>query len=410
MIGLPGHPLRIERGKPRAGRIPLGGDPDAQDVSHIDLGSVVRLPAWASSCCSPATRCIWYACPRRPISSTPKGFASACRSRGARAWSRSIRASCRASCRRRARGDVNPADFDLVALAMQEPQYRSPGVRELLGGRREVARAVHVDHEHAAAALPRAHSGTATSTSLRDCYTDPTVWDGFDPALMTLCSPDPQAFRPPEEKVNVLQVEPADQLQGRALPVGRAHGDAARPRGRHLRRAPRRPWSCRSSCACTTRCSCRSPSGACCSPATTAACRPARSARSARPCTAISTQSRDVYDWVSALCRTIGAAPRATRCRSRSTRLPRSGLARPSSAARALAGGAPNIERVDSPGAAASPRSAACTSQRSMQSSPVEARLAVNRRPHWNYAGREVDGSLVALPGASASSGSSSQL
>jgi hypothetical protein len=42
--------------------------------------------------------------------------------------------------------------------------------------------------------------------AVRDCYTDPTVWDGFDPALMTLCSPDPQAFRPPEEKVNVLQV------------------------------------------------------------------------------------------------------------------------------------------------------------------------------------------------------------
>ena len=29
-------------------------------------------------------------------------------------------------------GDVNPKDYDLVALAMQEPQYRSPGVRELL--------------------------------------------------------------------------------------------------------------------------------------------------------------------------------------------------------------------------------------------------------------------------------------
>src|ERR1700704_555143 len=27
---------------------------------------------------------------------------------------------------------VNPAEFDLVVLAMQEPQYRSPGVRELL--------------------------------------------------------------------------------------------------------------------------------------------------------------------------------------------------------------------------------------------------------------------------------------
>ena len=38
------------------------------------------------------------------------------------------------------------------------------------------------------------------------CYADAAVWDGFDPKLMTLCSPDPQAFRPPEEKVNVLQV------------------------------------------------------------------------------------------------------------------------------------------------------------------------------------------------------------
>ena len=29
-------------------------------------------------------------------------------------------------------GEVNPSDYDLVALAMQEPQYRSAGVRELL--------------------------------------------------------------------------------------------------------------------------------------------------------------------------------------------------------------------------------------------------------------------------------------
>src|SRR5260221_8920906 len=42
--------------------------------------------------------------------------------------------------------------------------------------------------------------------ALRSCYTDASVWDGFDPKLVTLCSPDPQAFRPPEEKVNVLQV------------------------------------------------------------------------------------------------------------------------------------------------------------------------------------------------------------
>jgi len=44
------------------------------------------------------------------------------------------------------------------------------------------------------------------TNALRSCYTDPSVWDNFDPKLMTLCSPDPQAFRPPEEKVNVLQV------------------------------------------------------------------------------------------------------------------------------------------------------------------------------------------------------------
>jgi hypothetical protein len=41
---------------------------------------------------------------------------------------------------------------------------------------------------------------------LKHCYTDAAVWQSFDPSLLTLCSPDPQAFRPPEEKVNVLQV------------------------------------------------------------------------------------------------------------------------------------------------------------------------------------------------------------
>ena len=41
---------------------------------------------------------------------------------------------------------------------------------------------------------------------LKPAYTDPTVWDNFESGLLTLCSPDPQAIRPPEEKVNVLQV------------------------------------------------------------------------------------------------------------------------------------------------------------------------------------------------------------
>ncbi len=32
------------------------------------------------------------------------------------------------------------------------------------------------------------------------------MWANFDPGCLTLCSPDPQAFRPPDDKINVLQV------------------------------------------------------------------------------------------------------------------------------------------------------------------------------------------------------------
>src|SRR5436309_5115265 len=45
-----------------------------------------------------------------------------------------------------------------------------------------------------------------STTELEPCYADPGVWDGFDPALTTLASPDPQAFRPPDQPKNVLQV------------------------------------------------------------------------------------------------------------------------------------------------------------------------------------------------------------
>jgi hypothetical protein len=100
---------------------------------------------------------------------------------------------------------VNPKDYDLVGLAMQEPQYRSAGVRELLDAVAKsrvpcmsimnmpplpyVKRIPGLDYE-----------------ALKPAYTDPTVWDSFDPRTITLNSPDPQAIRPPDEKVNVLQV------------------------------------------------------------------------------------------------------------------------------------------------------------------------------------------------------------
>jgi len=101
--------------------------------------------------------------------------------------------------------DAKPSDYDLAVLAMQEPQYRSPGVRELLDA---VAKArvpcMSIMNMPPLPYLKRVPGVNADAC--RSCYTDPTVWDSFDPKFMTLCSPDPQAFRPPEEKVNVLQV------------------------------------------------------------------------------------------------------------------------------------------------------------------------------------------------------------
>jgi hypothetical protein len=102
-------------------------------------------------------------------------------------------------------GDVNPADYDLVGLAMQEPQYRSPGVRELLSA---VARSrvpcMSIMNMPPLPYLRRIPGLDADA--LKPAYTDPSVWDDFDPGLLTLCSPDPQAVRPPDEQVNVLQV------------------------------------------------------------------------------------------------------------------------------------------------------------------------------------------------------------
>ncbi|HEY4773437.1 MAG TPA: hypothetical protein VIH40_01330 [Xanthobacteraceae bacterium] len=102
-------------------------------------------------------------------------------------------------------GDVDPKDYDLVGLAMQEPQYRAPGVRQLLD---TVARSrvpcMSIMNMPPLPYLKRV-PGLNTDT-LKAAYTDATVWDNFEPALITLCSPDPQAIRPPDEKVNVLNV------------------------------------------------------------------------------------------------------------------------------------------------------------------------------------------------------------
>jgi hypothetical protein len=100
---------------------------------------------------------------------------------------------------------VNPADYDLVGLAMQEPQFGSPGVRELLD---KVAKAkVPCMSIMNMPPLPYVRRIPGLDYEpLKAAFTDPSVWDNFEPGLVTLCSPDPQAIRPPDGKPNELLV------------------------------------------------------------------------------------------------------------------------------------------------------------------------------------------------------------
>src|SRR5271170_1423673 len=101
--------------------------------------------------------------------------------------------------------DFDPKNYDLVGLCMQEPQYRSPGVRELLDavGKSRVPCMSIMNMPP----LPYVKRIPGLNyDALKPAYTDPSVWDSFDPGTITLNSPDPQAIRPPDEKVNVLMV------------------------------------------------------------------------------------------------------------------------------------------------------------------------------------------------------------
>jgi hypothetical protein len=101
--------------------------------------------------------------------------------------------------------EVDPGKFDLIVLAMQEPQYGSDGVRELMG---RVARAnvpcLAIMNMPPLPYLKRI-PGLRVET-LERCYRAAGVWDGFDRERTTLASPDPQAFRPLDQPKNVLQV------------------------------------------------------------------------------------------------------------------------------------------------------------------------------------------------------------
>ncbi len=244
--------------------------------------------------------------------------------------------------------DVDPKDYDLVCLAMQEPQYRSPGVRELLDA---VARAkvpcMSIMNMPPLAYLRRIRGLDADA--LKPAYTDSSVWNNFDPAFITLCSPDPQAIRPPEEKVNVLQVTlptnfkvarfPSDQhtamlrrLQDEieAIRFDTPEGKIELPVKLKVYDSifvPLAKWAML--LAGNYRC------------VTKDGMRTAREAVHGD----IET-SRSVYNFVNELCVKLGAKPEDMVPFEKYAAAAQS-LTRPASAARALQNGAPNIERAD---------------------------------------------------------------
>ena len=245
---------------------------------------------------------------------------------------------------------VDPSGFDLVGLAMQEPQYGASGVRELLD---RVARsAVPCMSIMNMPPLPYLKRIPGLDVNpLRSCFTEPSVWDSFDPAKMTLCSPDAQAFRPPEENTNVLQVSLPTNFRAarfesdedtallRALQAdieairyddGAGGGAVELPVKLKVHDSvfvPLAKWSML--LAGNYRCVQQDDM------------RPIREAVHGDL-----DLSRAVYDWVNSVCRAIGASE-ADQVPFEKYANAAQGLTRPSSAARALLAGAPRIERAD---------------------------------------------------------------
>ena len=100
---------------------------------------------------------------------------------------------------------VDPGKYDLIGLCMQEPQYRSSGVRELLDavGKSRVP-CMSIMNMPPLPYVKRIPG--LDHAALEPAYTDPRVWDSVDPKKITLNSPDPQAIRPPDGKANELLV------------------------------------------------------------------------------------------------------------------------------------------------------------------------------------------------------------
>src|SRR5215475_10334782 len=101
--------------------------------------------------------------------------------------------------------DVDLSRYDMVGLAMQEPQYTNHTIRVLMI-KIAVAKlpCLSIMNKPPLPYLKRI--AALRDMDLEEAYTNASVWERFEPGLLSLCSPDPQAFRPPEEGANVLHV------------------------------------------------------------------------------------------------------------------------------------------------------------------------------------------------------------
>ena len=243
---------------------------------------------------------------------------------------------------------IRPVNYDLVALAMQEPQLCVASIRRLLDA---VALArvpcMSVMNMPPLPYLKRIPGLDAEP--LRRCYTDPTVWDRFEPEAVTMCSPDPQAFRPLEEKPNVLQVtlptnfkaarfesdrdtEMLRRLQAdiESIRYDTDDGNIELPVKLKVHDSifvPLAKW-----------CMLMAGNYRCVRPQS------AQSIRDAVHGDRVVSQS--VYEWVGELCRVLGATEEDQVPFEKYAHAAE-GLEKPSSAARALFSGATEIERVD---------------------------------------------------------------
>jgi hypothetical protein len=243
---------------------------------------------------------------------------------------------------------INPANYDLVALAMQEPQYRSAGVRELLDAVAKSKKPTMSIMNMPPLPYLKRIPGLNTD-ALTNCFTDATVWANFQPGCLTLCSPDPQAIRMPDDKINVLTVTlPTNfkaarfdseastnilrQFQSEIEAIRFDPGDGPIDLPVKLKVhdsifVPLAKWAM----LCTGNYRC------------------VRKDAAVSIKEAVHTDleaSRSIYNWVRDLCVALGASPDDL-VPFEKYAAAANGLIRPSSAARALFAGAPNIERVD---------------------------------------------------------------